>query len=281
MQSTILTLSSWVADCPTVLPEAILADTIERALQQPRRTPLVLGLCGAQGSGKSTVASTLAARFPRTVVISLDDLYRTRHERAWLAEQVHPLFATRVVPGTHDVALGLEIFARLDAGQAAALPRFDKATDDRVDPTLWPTALALTELVIFEGWCVGARAQGEGALADPVNALERERDPLGIWRRYANTALANAYQHLFVRIDISVLLRAPSWGRVLDWRLEQEDALRRSGGRGAGVMSDAEVRVFVSHYERLTRHILETMPDYADLVLELDDDRHCVAVQRR
>jgi D-glycerate 3-kinase len=133
--------------------------------------------------------------------------------------------------------------------------------------------------VIFEGWCVGARPQDAAALAEPVNALERERDPSGVWRRYANDALAGAYQRLFARIDLLALLRAPSWPRVLAWRLEQEKALRRSGAHGAGVMSDDEVRAFVRHYERLTRHILETMPDYADLVLQLDDDRTCIAVR--
>lgn len=260
-------------------PEDILATAIERALEQPGRMPLVLGLCGAQGSGKSTVAAALAARFAHTVVLSLDDLYRTRRERAQLAQDVHPLFATRGVPGTHDVALGLATFAQLDAGEAPPLPRFDKATDDRVDPARWVAAPVPTRLVIFEGWCVGARPQDAAALAEPVNALERERDPSGVWRRYANAALAGAYQRLFARIDLLALLRAPRWTQVLAWRLEQEKALRRSGAHGAGVMSDDEVRAFVRHYERLTRHILETMPDYADLVLQLDDDRTCIAVR--
>jgi D-glycerate 3-kinase len=264
-----------------VSPEAILADAIERALVHPRRVPLVLGLCGAQGSGKSTVAAALAARFPHSVVLSLDDLYHMRRERARLAAAVHPLFATRGVPGTHDIALGLDTFAALDARQAAPLPRFDKATDDRVEAALWTPASVPAQLVIFEGWCVGARPQDAVALLDPVNVLERERDPHGVWRRYANAALAGAYQRLFARIDMLALLRAPSWGRVLDWRLEQERALRQSGACGDGVMADAEVRVFVSHYERLTRHVLDTMPAYADLVLQLDDDRNCVAVHRR
>ena len=249
-------------------------------LAVPRARPLVLGLCGAQGSGKSTVAAALAARFPGTVVLSLDDLYRTRAERARLADTIHPLFATRGVPGTHDVDLGVETFARLDAGEAVPIPRFDKAADDRVDPASWTVAPRQVPLVIFEGWCVGARPQAEADLAEPVNTLERERDPHGIWRRTANAALAGDYQRLFARIDMLVLLRAPSWARVFDWRLHQEHALRRSGARGGGVMSDADVAAFVAHYERLTRHILDTMPDYADLVLQLDDDRDCIDVRR-
>ncbi|AOH83118.1 kinase [Sphingomonas panacis] len=271
--------SSPAAKCPIVSSEAILADAIERALARPRKRPLVIGLCGAQGSGKSTVAAALAGRFADTVVLSLDDLYKTHDARAALARDVHPLFATRGVPGTHDVDLGLATFAGLDGGHATPLPRFDKARDDRVDPAAWPVAPARPALVIFEGWCVGAAPQDAAALVAPVNALERERDPDGVWRRHANAALAGAYQWLFARIDWLAMLRAPSWDRVLGWRLEQEQALRASGARGAGVMSDAEVTTFVSHYERLTRHILDDMPGYADLVLQLDDMRGCVAVR--
>ncbi|SDA25969.1 AAA family ATPase [Sphingomonas sp. NFR15] len=260
-------------------PESILGDAIGRRLAGARARPLVVGVCGAQGSGKSTVAAALAARFANTVVLSLDDLYKTRAERARLARDVHPLFATRGVPGTHDVELGLATFAALDAGAATPLPRFDKARDDRVDPAAWPIAPARPALVIFEGWCVGARPQDAAALAAPVNALERERDPDGLWRRHANAALGGAYQWLFARIDWLAMLRAPSWERVLGWRIEQEHALRATGAHGAGVMSDAEVTTFVSHYERLTRHILVDMPAYADLVLQLDETRACIDVR--
>nr|WP_245824929.1 AAA family ATPase [Sphingomonas azotifigens] len=242
-----------------------------------RTRPLVLGLCGAQGSGKSTLADALAARFPGAVTLSIDDLYRTRAEREQLAATVHPLLLTRGVPGTHDVALGLATLAALDRGEAVPLPRFAKENDDRVDPALWPVAPAGCPLVIFEGWCVGARPQPEAALAEPINALERERDADGVWRRHANAALAGAYQLLFDRIDLLALLRAPDWDQVYAWRKQQEDALRRSGARGAGVMDDDQLRFFVSHYERLTRHILAEMPDRADWTFHLDADRRCTA----
>jgi D-glycerate 3-kinase len=263
---------------PIVSPESVLVAAIARALAEPRKRPLVVGLCGAQGSGKSTVAAALAAQFPRTVALSLDDLYKTRAERAQLGREIHPLFATRGVPGTHDVDLGLATFARLDAGQATPLPRFDKATDDRIGQASWPIAPDHAELVIFEGWCVGARPQESAALTNAINPLERDQDYDGIWRRHVNETLRGDYQHLFARIDWLALLRAPNWEQVLDWRQEQERALRRSGASGAGVMSDTEVVTFVSHYERLTRHILEDMPGYADVTLQLDPTRACTEV---
>lgn len=252
-------------------------DKLVRDALVGRDALLVLGLCGAQGSGKSTLAAGLRDRLVRdgvpSAILSIDDLYLTRGEREALARDVHPLLRTRGVPGTHDVALGLATIDALARGEAAALPRFDKAADDRLPSDLWDRAEAGTRVLIFEGWCVGARPQTEAALAEPVNVLEREDDPEGVWRRFANDALAGPYQALFARVDRLVLLAAPGFETVLHWRTEQEHALRAQAGNGAGVMSDAEVARFISHYERLTRHISSEMPARADLVLALDQKR--------
>lgn len=261
-------------------PEAVLIEQIEHALGAPRDRALIVGLCGAQGSGKSTLAAAIAARFAGSVALSLDDLYLTRAARQQLAIDVHPLLATRGVPGTHDVDLGIATLERLARGLPVALPRFDKATDDRVDPRLWSVIPECVRLVIFEGWCVGARPQPDAVLVTPVNELERTHDPSGRWRRYVNAALAGGYQRLFAPIDHLVLLRAPSWAQVLVWRQEQEAALRRSGAGGAGVMSDAEVAQFVSHYERLTRNIMDHMPAYAHTTIQLDYDRAAAEIHR-
>ncbi|MGE5721152.1 MAG: kinase [Sphingomonadales bacterium] len=261
-------------DLPTLAPvEKALRDALAR--ESPR--PFVLGICGAQGSGKSTLASALARRFEAegvpTASLSLDDLYLTRAEREALGGDVHPLLRTRGVPGTHDVALGLAVFDALDRGLAAPLPRFDKSRDDRMERERWPEASAGTRLVVLEGWCVGARPQDEPALVEPVNALERDEDSDGTWRRYANDALAGAYQQLFARIDMLVLLAAPDFAVVRAWRTQQEQALRAEAAPGPAVMSDAEIDRFIQHYERLTRHILAEMPGRADLTLELGEDR--------
>lgn len=69
--------------------EIALAAFINNALESAEG-PLVLGLCGAEGSGKSTVAAALAHRFPGTAILSLDDLYLPLDERRRLAREVHP-----------------------------------------------------------------------------------------------------------------------------------------------------------------------------------------------
>lgn len=261
---------------------ARLAGAILATIPAAGRKPVVLGLCGAQGSGKSTLARAVVdeagQRGLRAAMISLDDIYLTRAERQALARDVHPLLRTRGVPGTHDVALGLEVFAALDRGEPAWLPRFDKAADDRLPPELWDRAPAGCDLLVFEGWCVGARPQEPGALREPVNALEVSEDPDGRWRDHVNRQLAGPYQALFARIDRLVLLAAPGFEVVFDWRLQQEQDLRGRGG--PGVMDAAGVARFVQHYERLTRHILAEMPARADLTIRLATDRKVVAIER-
>ncbi len=265
----------------TAVPDALdlVGQMLDERLVMTAKRPFILGICGAQGSGKSTLAEGLAQRLRdtglRVAVLSLDDLYLTRAERVALARTIHPLLATRGVPGTHDVALGLAVLDGLAAGDCTLLPRFDKATDDRA-----PSGVRIdgpVDVVLFEGWCVGAVAQEASALATPINDLERLQDADGHWRHHVNAALAGEYQHLFRRIDALVLLAAPDFAKVRDWRIEQEEGLRqslRAAGRSTeGTMDDAQIASFIQFYERLTRHILAEMPDRADLTLRLDDRR--------
>jgi D-glycerate 3-kinase len=249
-------------------------------LRAERARPLVAGLCGSQGSGKSTLAAVLAdliqAEGLTAAVLSIDDLYLPRAARRALAERVHPLLATRGPPGTHDVRLGLTLLDRLTAGAGeVALPRFDKAQDTRAPEAAWPRVVAPVDVVVLEGWMVGARPQPAAALDTAVNALERLEDTDGRWRTYANTALAGDYQRLFARLDLLVLLQAPGFEQVHAWRALQERRLAEQlavEGRAGEVMDEAALRRFVAHYERLTRWILQETPARADVVVELGAD---------
>ncbi|HEY4276231.1 MAG TPA: hypothetical protein VGM68_12140 [Rhizomicrobium sp.] len=238
------------------------------------RTGLVVGICGSQGSGKSTGAAVLQillrAAGLTVATFSIDDLYLPRADRARLAENIHPLLATRGPPGTHDVALGIRLLDALRAPGVIAIPRFDKAHDTRADPAQWEQFTGPADVILFEGWCVGARPEPAEALAQPINALERTSDPDGVWRRYINEALAGPYRHLFDRIAFQVFLAAPSFEVVAGWRKEQEAKLREKGGGG---MSDADIDNFVQFYERLTRFMLAEMPDRADALVRLGEHR--------
>ena len=251
--------------------------------------PLVVGLNGAQGSGKSTLAALLtlilSQRYGlRAARLSIDDFYRTRAERAELAESVHPLLVTRGVPGTHDIALALSTLHGLlgaSPRQTTLIPSFDKASDERRPRSAWSRFEGPAEIVILEGWCVGARPQDELALATPVNVLEAEEDPDGRWRRYVNEQLAHVYVPLFHLLDRLIMLKVPNIGCVLRWRGLQERELAASLSANAGhkVMGRRALRRFVMHYERLTRAMLAELPDRSDLTLFLDTRHRFTHIQ--
>ncbi len=252
--------------------------------------PLVLGINGAQGTGKSTLAHLLADcleqdQGKRVAILSIDDIYLTRAEREALADDVHPMFATRGVPGTHDVSLGIntiEALRTLAQGQSLRIPRFDKSIDDRFSKDEWTAIEGPVDLVIFEGWCIASTASADYELTEPMNTLESDKDGYGLWRHYVNEQLKGDYKTLFDLLDSLVFLKAPDFDCVYRWRLEQEHKLRDKAGEGAsGVMSDDEIAEFIQYYERITRRNLDELPGIADVVIELAADHSAVALDRR
>ena len=254
-------------------PAAFVARCLDDALAHGAR---VYGISALQGSGKSTLAEQLAAlageRGIAAAVLSLDDAYLDRDDRAMLAREVHPLLATRGPPGTHDVALACRTLDALRAGESVALPRFDKLGDRRLPGSRWPRA-ASVELVLFEGWFLGTPPEPDAALAEPVNTLERDEDPDGRWRRWCNDALARDYPALWSRIDRLLLLQCPGFDIVPRWRWQQEQAMRaRQPGRAG--MTRPQVERFVQFFERTSRQALRTLPGIADAVVALDARRN-------
>jgi D-glycerate 3-kinase len=204
--------------------------------------------------------------------------------RASLANQVHPLFATRGVPGTHDTKLGQRVLGALlsmQQGDVVRIPRFDKAIDDRLAESDWVEVTQPVDIIIFEGWCVGLSAQLDSDLMDPINSLEAEQDPQAHWRRHVNECLANEYQALFAHIDCLLVLSAPSFDCVFEWRMLQEQKLidclatgeqKIRASKADRTMSSEEIMRFIQHFERLTRHALDTLADRADWVFSLRAD---------
>ncbi len=249
-------------------------------LAQRRRhhkTALLVGLNGAQGTGKSTVALFLQALLEQQGLVcctlSLDDFYLGRKARTALAQDIHPLLATRGVPGTHDLQQLNTVLDALLAGDSILLPRFNKADDDVVAQEDWPMHSGAVDVIVLEGWCVGCPAQRDAVLLDPVNALEADEDAEGRWRGYVNKQLRGDYADLFARLNVLLMLQAPSMQAVLQWRRLQEQKLTIKAS-GQALMDASAIRRFVQHFERLTRHCLVVLPLRADYILTLDSE-HC------
>ena len=256
--------------------------------------PLFIGVNGCQGSGKSTLSEFLKIYLEnqyqlKVQVLSLDDFYLTKSERLSLSIKVHPLFATRGVPGTHDVAKInniLNCFKQND--QVFFVPKFNKATDDRFAQEDWPAGVCPVDIVIFEGWCWGVQPQLLSQLQNPINELEKSEDPLGIWRQYVNRQLEQEYTPIYQHFDYWIMLKAPDFSNVFNWRLEQEQKLAEKcasqdmpSQMTNAIMNEQQISHFIQFYQRLTEHSLETLAEQCDWVFELDDKRSISKCNKR
>ena len=255
-----------------------LVRDIKAEIQSSRKGPFLIGINGAQGTGKSTLAKLLSALLTssgyRTVNLSIDDFYYSKAKRQELADEIHPLLRSRGVPGTHDVDLALNLIEQLCAAgsnQQITLPRFDKSLDDCRPVAACEQIQGPIDIIILEGWFVGAKAQAGDELTQAINELEINEDSDGRWRAYVNQQLAGSYQSLFEKIHILLMLQAPGFEQILEWRSLQEEKLRTLAVTNAsGLMDRKAIKHFIQHFERLTRHCLRTLPDSADRVFQLN-----------
>ncbi|TDO96016.1 hypothetical protein [Marinomonas balearica] len=260
---------------------------------RPNIGPLILGMSGAQGCGKTTFCTVVSHILRKgfdlnAVVLSLDDLYLTHSDRMKYSNEVHPLFSVRGVPGTHDVVLADTIIQRLKDlkdGEVMFLPAFDKSMDDRKPVHRWTQVEGPVDVVFFEGWCVGASEMPKKTLQEPMNLLEEKNDSSAQWRNCVNEHLKHDYRSLFEHIDILLWMQAPNYDVVYDWRNKQERTLENHlydihGGildtLDIKVMSSEELKAFMQHYERLTRFMLSSMAGRADVVFTLDESQKVV-----
>ncbi len=236
----------------------------------------IIGLTGGQGSGKSTISNILKIVLKEyfnleTVIFSIDDFYKTFKERKRLSKKISPLFLTRGVPGTHDTSMLLKVIKDLkkEKFKKILIPRFNKANDDRFPKNKWLRVRKKPNIIIFEGWCVGVTPQKKKDLLNPINKLEKYEDKKGIWRKKVNEELKKKYNDIFRQINKIIFLKVPSLKYVLKWRILQEKKLKLIS-KGKKTMSNNQIKKFVMFYERLTNHMLKTLPKKADTIIQVD-----------
>ncbi len=253
--------------------QALLAQLVAEARAEHPERPALIGVGGAQGSGKTFQCNAFASAHPGAAHFSLDDVYLTRAERAQVAEALHPHFITRGPPGTHDLSLARGVIARLGTDMPAQLPRFDKAADDRAPESAWPVFQGPAEAILVDGWCMGAVPP---ASSPPFNDVERE-DSEEAWQDHIAAFLEMDYAPFFDAFDAIIYLQAPSFEIVRRWRGEQEEHML---GRAMNDAERAALDRFIMHYERVTRSMLAGF-HRADWVAHLDDARNVVRIDQR
>lgn len=264
------------------MPEIIgdLLEDIGERVRRRKRRPALIGIGGSQGSGKSYQCRALAAREGAAIAyFSLDDVYLTRIEREHLARVRHPLFRTRGAPGTHDLGLAdrtLDHLLRARTDQTTPIPRFDKLKDDRAPYAVWTNFEGRPRTILVDGWCMCAvvpRRTSRG----PMNSLEAQFDPDGRWRDLTFAYLRGRYRRFFRRFDEHVYLRAPSWEIVKRWRGQQQEELL---GRPMTKEEESGLDIFLAHYERLTRAMLDG-DHMARWIVHLDEARNVTRIEQR
>ena len=240
-----------------------------------KKSTIIIGISGGQGSGKSTITNILKLilkkKYSLTVSnFSIDDFYKTRKIRKKMSKNIHPLFMTRGVPGTHDIKLVINCLKSLKkrSFKKISIPRFDKASDDRFIKKKWTTIKKKPDIVIFEGWCVSARPQSDKKLKKPINSLEKTFDKDLFWRRTVNLELKNNYKKAFKLIDKKIFLKVPNFSYVFKWRKLQERKLKFKSS-GKNIMSNTQVKKFIMFYERITKQMIKDLK-HNDIVISLD-----------
>tara|TARA_Y100000590_G_scaffold183021_1_gene208524 strand:- start:1994 stop:2914 length:921 start_codon:yes stop_codon:yes gene_type:complete len=250
---------------------------IENKYKKKGRT-IFLGFSGGQGSGKTTISEILKIIlkkfFKREIyVASIDDFYKTFKDRRKMAKAVHPLFKTRGVPGTHDVQLIKSFFNSLRKRKFKKFksPKFDKSIDDRLKKKHWLNIKKKPEIVILEGWCVGAKAQSNSLLKKPINIIEKNEDNDLVWRKYFNQELKKNYKKIFDMIDYILFIKIPNFNFVFKWRLLQEKKLKRKSNLKKKIMSYKEIKRFIMFYQRITLQMIKDLSKSASVVMLLNN----------
>ena len=240
---------------------------------------LIIGLAGGQGSGKTTISSILSLILKKyyklnVFKISIDDFYKTIEDRKILSKKKHPLLMTRGVPGTHDIDLILNFFKKVKSSNFKTLevPKFNKAIDDRYKKNLWYKIRSKPDVVIFEGWCVGAKPQKNNQLKRPVNSLERDYDQNTKWRKHVNNQLKTKYKTLFKQLDGLLYLKAKNFNMLKKWRIKQESKLwlQTKNKKNLKIMSSGDVLKFMQTYQRITQQMFKDAIKSSSIIMDLN-----------
>lgn len=238
---------------PTTLANCLLT-ALNQVCEGQEKVPII-GLSGPQGAGKTTALNGLADNSSKRIAtLGMDDFYLTKAQRLDLAKVISPLCKTRGPAGTHDIKLLEDTIERLVLAQANTLTpliSFDKVTDDRRPENDWLIFEGKPDVIILEGWLVGAIAPDDFAYSAPINAIERS-DEGAVWRRYQKHQLDTCYAKLWAGFDAYIHIKGPGFDTVFNWRKQQEASNLQLDEADLPNKSIDWLKQFIQHYQRLT-----------------------------
>ncbi len=256
-----------------------LARQLARQQKQLQR-PLIQGILGGQGTGKTTLAKVITKILEHlglsSVAISIDDLYKTYAERQKLRQEDSRLI-WRGPPGTHDVELGITIldqFLQPERVEPILVPRFDKSAFNGAGDRTNSEKTDPVDIILFEGWFVGTRPVARSAFETPLPPITTPEDRL--FALDSNERL-KAYLPLWSKLDRLLVLYPVDYRLSQQWRKEAEQKMIATGKTG---MTEAEIEKFVEYYWKslhpeLFIQPLVTNAGWSDMVIEINADHSC------
>ena len=228
---------------------------------------------GSQGIGKSSfiniISKTIEKFYDKKILLlSLDNYYLSKKQRLLLSKKIHKLLATRGVPGTHNIKELVKNVKQFNQEKyPITTPLFDKLIDDRIK--LNKTIKTKCDILFLEGWCCGSSEIPKKFLNKNINNIEKINDPKNQWRNFYNKKLRIEYKKLFKLFDELIFLKTSSFDNVYKWRLKQEKT-NQSKNKKLKRMSANEIKVFVQHYEKITKWMIKDLNKKAQIVIQFE-----------
>ena len=203
----------------------------------PKRT-FVVGVNGSQGIGKTFLCASLVKKFAekniKAVTVSIDDFYVTREEQIELSKTGNPYQEERGWPGTHDIGLGEKtLFELINSTGKVKVPIYDKSLHEgkggRVKEEDWKIVETPVDIILLEGWMLGFTPRED--ITDPhLDFINQKLHEYHAWYKY---------------IDAFIFLIPENINYFVDWRVEAEENMKKSGKSG---MAEEEVRRYISKF---------------------------------
>ena len=184
---------------------------------------------------------------------------------------------TRGVPGTHNIEKLLKNIKKFDQGKyPITIPLFDKLIDDQSKSK--KIIKTKCDILFLEGWCCGSKEIPKKILYKNINNLEKIDDPKNQWRNFYNYKLKTEYKMLFKLFDELIFLKTSSFDNVYNWRLKQEKT-NQSKNKKSKRMSANEIKVFIQHYEKITKWMMRDLNKKAQIVIKFEENHKISSIK--